>query len=392
MLAGAELNQYINKIIYLKTSTNLYVKIDNISENNPHTRFVLTPIRSQASEFIFIKKSETNIVIRLNVDMKNQNGAFGYHLYTIPENDVVYGSGNDELFAQFNVERHEQYIAIKSAHKNAFLCHEFNIIRCRQRNNSSLFIAEETHIPFVQRSICIITYGYIRNNVDLNKSPIINILREIYPQTTIDIYVFSPETMDEFYNVSYDSSLTNFQKCSVHSITHQCDAKHFMKLSHSYGMPIVSEKGRIYTYRTMSMLWNISESIRTFLATKKVYTVYILMRNDMFEFTHIFKKLIDTNKLYCMVGDKLDSHLMIGNGILSLNYLYDFYIRNKNVYSGALPEQIILDFLKHKNIILGQIHYLSPYITYPTNKSKLEDSFCKFVYSKYSELLNNKTN
>jgi hypothetical protein len=321
--------------------------------------------------------------------MKNQNGTFGYHLYTIPENDIVYGSGNDGQFAQFTLERHDQYISIKASHKESFLCYEYNVIRCRKRNNTSLFIAEESHIPFIQRSVCIITYGYVRNAIDLNKSPIIKTLKEIYPQTTIDIYAFAPETMDEFYNVSYDFPITSTDKCSVHSVTHQCDVKHFMKISHSHGLPIVSSKGKIYTHRTMSMLWNITESIRTFLATRKVYNIYILMRNDMFEYTHIFKKHIDINKLHCLIGDNLDAHLMIGKDILLLNYLYDFYIRNKNIYSGAPPEQVILDFLKNKNITMGQIHHLAPYITYPINKWKLEDSFCKQVYAKYSELVCN---
>lgn len=386
MLIGTDLDQYVNKIIYLKTPSNMYIKIDNILENNSTPQFVLTPIKSHATEFIFIKKSEINIIIRVNLDIKNQNGTFGYHLYVIPENDIVYGSGNDELYAQFNIFRHDQYISIKSAYKESYICHNYNVIRCQQFNESSFFIPEEVHLPFIQRSICIITYGYIRNSIDLNNSPIIKTLKEIYPQSTIDLYIFTPETMDEFYNVSYDMNSIHSQKCSVTTITHQFDPKHFMKISQSYGLPIVSNKNRIFTYRTMSMLWNISESIRSFISTKKVYNIYILMRNDMFNHTQIFKKLIDNNKLYCLNENKLDSHLMIGKDILSLNYLYDFYVHNKNTYIGLPPENIIFDFLKNKNIQMGQINFVSPYVEYPTNKKKFEDAFCKQIYSKYGEI------
>ena len=388
MLTGSYLNQFTNKIICLKTSSNMYLKLDQISEKNPYPQFLFTPIRNNATEFIFVKKTETNIVIRVHMDIKNQNNTFGYHLYVIPENDIVYGSGNDELFAQFTLEKHDQYITIRSAYKNSYLCHEYNVLRCRQKNNSSLFIAEESHIPFTQKSICIISYGYVRNHINLQTSPLINTLKEIYPQTTIDLHIFSPETLDEFYNVSYDTPIEHCQKCSVNIIKHQYDPKYFIKLSHSYGLPIVSTKGRFFTYRTMSMLWNITESIRAFLTTKKVYNIYLLVRNDMFAHTNIFKKLLDVSKLYCLHENILDTHLMIGKDILSLNYLFDFYIRNKNIYIGSPPENIIYDYLKQKNISMGQLHHLTPFIEYPVNKKKLEDSFCKQIYAKYYECVN----
>lgn len=391
MLSGSDLNQYTDKSIYFKTSNGSYLKVEDISEGNSSPLFILTQNRNYATEFILIKKTETNVSIRLNSDMKNQNGTFGYHLYVIPENDIVYGAGNDELFAQFNIERHAQYIYIKSAYKNAYFCHEYNILRCRSQNNLCSFTIEEAHIPFVQRSVCVISYGYMRIPVDLNTSPIINTLKEIYPQTSIDIFMFLPEVMDEFCNVTYDISTITSPRCIVSIVTHKNDVKYFIKTAQSYGLPVVSNKNKskIYSYRTMSTIWNITEAVRNIIASKKVYNTYILMRNDMYAYTRIFKKLLDTNKLYCLVNDRIDSHLFIGKDVLLLNYLYDYYVRNKMTYSEEPVEKIIYDFLISHNTSLGNIHYLIPFVNYPSNMKKFDDSFYKTVSTKYQEVTGN---
>ena len=391
MLSGSDLNQYTDKSIYFKTSNGSYLKVEDIDGGNSCPSFILTQNRNYATEFILIKKTETNVSIRLNSDMKNQNGTFGYHLYVIPENDVVYGAGNDELFAQFNIERRAQYIYIKSAYKNAYFCHEYNIIRCRPQNNWCAFTIEEAHIPFVQRSVCVISYGYMRTPIDLNTSPIINTLKEIYPQTSIDIFMFLPEAMDEFYNVTYDINTITSPRCNVSIVTHKNDFKYFIKTSQSYGLPIVSNKNKnkIYSYRTMSTIWNITEAVRNIIASKKVYNTYILMRNDMYAYTKIFKKLLDTNKLYCLVNDRIDSHLLIGKDILLLNYLYDYYVRNKMTYAEEPVEKIMYDFLVSHNTSLGNIHYLTPFVNYPSNLKKFDDSFYKMVVSKYQEITGN---
>lgn len=367
----------------------MYLKIEEINETNTCPIFVFTPNKNSATEFIIVKKSDNSVAFRLNVDMKNQNETFGYHLYVIPENDIVYGAGNDELYAQFNLEKHDNYIYIKSIYKNTYLCHEYNILRCRNMGRNVGFTLEDARIPFNQRSICLMTYGYMRNPINLNNSPIINSLKEIYPQTNIDIYLFLPNIIDEFYNVSFDVNGISADRCNIFPMMHSNDYKYFMKASYSHGLPIISNKEKHYTYRTMSMLWNITESVRNFLVTKKVYNTYILMRNDMFAMTDVLKKIIDVNKLYCMNNNELDSHLFIGRDILSFNYLYDFYLRNKNTYADYSPNQIIFEFLKSNNIRLGDIHHVSPNIRYPSNFKKNDDAFYKLVIAKYKELFKN---
>lgn len=387
MLIGTDLNQYINKIIYLRTSTGLYVKLEDIAETNNSPTFVLVSNRNYASEFVFVKKTETNIAIRLNLDMKNQNNTFGYHLYVMPDSDIIYGAGNDEIFAQFNLERRAQYVYIKSAHKDAYFTYEYNVLRCRRLNSMNTFTIEEAHIPFIQRSICVVSYGYMRTPIDLKTSPIINSLKEIYPHTSIDIYMCLPEVMDEFYNVTLDTSNINSPRCNVSIITHKHDVNYFIKASHSHGLPIVSNKNKIYSHRTLSTIWNITEAIKNVIATKKIYSTYILMRNDMYASTQIFKKILDVNKLFCSINGQLDPHLFIGKDILLFNYLCDFYVRNKSAYLEEPTEKIIRDFLVSHNVTIGDIHYLTPYIHYPINHKKLDDQFYKTVISKYQEVI-----
>lgn len=389
MICGDELLQYINKVMLIKTENGMYLKLDNVSEHNNLPTFIFTQNRSCASEFVFTKKTNTNIAIRLNCNMKNQNGTFGYHLYVIPENDLVYGAGNDELFAQFNLEQREQFIVIKSVYKHTYFSHKYNILRSSRLCEHNSFILEEAHIPFVQRNICIISYGYPQGHIELSKSPIINTLKEIYPQSIIDIHMLLPNTINEFSNIPSSASLTNIDNNNVNLslTTHNNDIKYFMKIAHSYALPIISDKHKIYSYRTISMLWNISESIKVMLSKKRVYNIYILMRNDMFGYTCILKKIFDNNKLYCCINECVDTHLFIGKDVLTMNHLYDFYIRNKTSYIDEQPNKIITDFLCSHNIQLGDIHNITPAITYPINHQKLLESFYKNVIAKYKEII-----
>lgn len=386
MLSGSDLEYYTNKIVYIKTSSGLYLKLENINESNTHPHFLFVSKKNLASEFILIKKSDTNISIRLNNEIKNQNGTFGYHLYTIPDNELVLGAGNDEAFSHFNIEKNNDQVCIRSVHKDAYLCHEFNILRCRKKNNFSSFILEESIIPYVNKSICIISYGYARNNINLTNSPIINTLHEIYPQSQIDLFMCFPKMMDEFYEINYDTSAIINNKCNININIHNNDTKHFMKIAHNQGLPIITNKGKHYSHRTLSTLWNISESIKYFLSFKKVYGIYILMRNDMFEHTKIIKRFLDTNKLCCLNNGRVDPHLFIGHDILTLNYIYDYYIRNKSNFIEASLDQIMYEYLKVHNVQMNDIHVFSQNNGYPINNKKFNDEFYKQVMSKYKEI------
>jgi hypothetical protein len=392
MIKGVDLDSYVHKNINLKTSNNMYVRIDDVNEKNHLPILILTPQRSLASEFMFIKKSETSIVIRLNNDMKNQNNTFGYHLYVIPESDLIFGSGNDELFAQFNLEKKDQFVMIKSSYKGTYLSHEYDVLRNRpfdQKWDKFLFSIEEIHIPFVQRNICIISFGYLSRQVNLTNSPIINTLKDIYPQSTIDLYMFLPETLDEFYNIQINPKLLQSPKCMTFVKTHNNNIDHFIKLAHSYGMPMISSTHKNYSFRTISLLWNMTESIKMFLETKKVYNTYIMMRNDMFANANVLKKILDCNKLYCLNNNSIDNHIFIGKDILQFSYLFDFFVKNKTTYLDETPERVMNDFLSFHNVRLGDIHHMTPFIDYPSNAQIKLESFFKNVISKYKELFGN---
>lgn len=395
IIAKKALEPFINKLIYLRTSTGLFIKIEEISETNNSPTFVLVPSKTHATEFILSQKTDTNVSIRINADIKNQNGTFGYHLYVLPDNDIVYGSGNDEIFAQFILElaerseHSEQYIKIKSAYKPCYLCHEYNVLRCREHVEeiATKFVIENVNIPCVQRSVCIISYGFMKNVIDLKNSPIINSLKEIYPSSTLDIYIFSPSILDEFYNVTFDTSLITDDKCNVTVKTYPYDITHFMKLSHFFNMPIISNKNKVYSYRTLSMFWNLSEAIKMMVATKKIYNTYILLRNDSYSRVNIYKKLIDPTRMYCYNGDSIDTHFMVGKEILSLAHLYDYYVKHRTMYGDATPQQIISHFFASQNLKTGFISNIAPPLQYQVNQNKMSDIFYKTIYEKYKELV-----
>lgn len=391
MLSSSEFEPYINKLVYIRTSSGLYVKLEEISENNNTPTFVLIPNKNHATEFILSRKSCNTVSIRINIDMKNQNGTFGYHLYTMPDTDTIYGSGNDEVFAQFNLIHYDKYIQIKSSHKDCYFCYEYGVMRCRNQTSFTSFLLEDIHIPSVQRSICIISYGFMKNIIDLKKSPIINTLKEIYPQNTLDIYIHSPSILDEFYNVTFDPALITADKCNVSIKTYPYDVTKFMKLSHFFNMPIISNRNKIYSYRTLSMFHNLSEAIKTMVSSKKVYTTYILLRNDSYHCVDLYKKIIDTTKLYCYNNELIDTRLCIGKDILFLSHIYDYFVKNRNQFADVHPRVVIGYFFQAQSFKTGSLCNLAPSPQYQTNQTKLTDTFYKSIYAKYKELVNSET-
>lgn len=389
MLHGPLLKSYINKPMNMKTSSGLYVKIEELSESNNIPTYVLVPNKAHATEFIMTRKSETNVSIRVNTDMKNQNGLFGYHLYVVPESDIIYGSGNDETWAQFTLEEVDNYVRIKSAYKDAWFCHSYNVLRCRNQDTSIDFSIEFVHVPQVQKALCIIGYGFMSSLINLSNSPIMKTLKKIYPTSTIDVHILTPNVLDEFGNITFDPKQIAMDGVSVNVHIYQYDISHFMKLAHGWGLPIISDKNKVYAYRTMSMFRNMSEAIKCVLKTKSQYNTYILVRNDSFHNIDLYEKLIDQSKLYCYNGDSIDTHLMVGgNDMLQLSNIYDFYVKNKDMYRDATPEQIINHFINTKGFRTGLLGNIAPPRNYQINENKKTEIFYKTVYSKYKEFVN----
>lgn len=390
MIVGEKLSNYVDKIVRIKTSRNLYLKLCNIHEKNSTPDCVLVNNKSEATEFILLKKSETNIIIRLNKDIHNQNGSFGYHLYVIPNNDILYGSGNDELWAQFNLEQQDSHVLIRSAYKNAYLCHQYDVMRCRPLDNINdfKFELEECNLAYGNSSVCIITYGFMKKQPNLNASPILNTLHRIYPNTTIDIYMHLPDIFDEFYNVSVDTIKLRAYKCNVFTHTYKYDMKQYMKMAYSMNMPIINNK-KNYSYRTLNTLYNISEAVKHFLSYKRIYSNYILLRNDSFENSNLLMKELDRGKLFCINDGKLDNHMMLGKDILSFNSLYDFFLRNKTAYTNYSLNEILHEFLKSCNIILGNLCQVSPTLYYPKNREVQSDDFYRKIYILHNEMFGN---
>lgn len=394
MTSDKYFNKYIDRVVHIRTANNLYVKIDNITETNRNISLILVNNKLNATEFILQQKTDTNFCFRVNIDCKNQNNEYGYYIYTIPENDLIYGCGNDGLYAQFQLERNNEYIKIKSAFKNCYLCYDYNILRIPNKGNSCNFSFDDNNIITSTqitntKTICIISYGFLRQIPNIDTAPLLNTLKELYPTSSIDIYMHLPNIMDEFYDVEYDPNMLISTKFNLSIKNYKYDVNHFMQVAHSFGLPIINGKHKNYMYRILSMLWNISESIKYLQSSKKYYDVYILLRNDSYSQCQIIRRLINPTKFYCLQDKEnvIDSHMMIGKEILNLASLYDFFVKNKNQLSSLTPCQIITNFFMAYHVDMSPLCYITPKITYSVNSKKTEDTFYKMIYAKYQEII-----
>lgn len=83
-------------------------KIDNVSVNTQGSVFYITSLS---------KNNSNKYLIRLGKPMKNQNGSDGWHLYTLPNDNKLYGAGNDGLWANFIIDKIDNKYLIRSFHE-----------------------------------------------------------------------------------------------------------------------------------------------------------------------------------------------------------------------------------------------------------------------------------
>jgi hypothetical protein len=133
----------------------------------------------------------------------------------------------------------------------------------------------------------------------------------------------------------------------------------------------------------------MAEAIKNVIRTKMMYNTYILVRNDSFHVVDLYKKLIDQSKLYCYDGISVDTHLMVGgNDILQFANIYETYVKNKDMYRDATPQQILDHFIQSKGMRTGSLSNIAPPRNYIVNANKTTEIFYKTVYSKYREFVN----
>jgi len=103
------LNDGIYYIINLKSSKYL-----TSFEHSPHNCKSMG-MSEKHTEF-YIYRNLDKYSIKLNLDIKNQNGTNGWHLYTVPKSNTLFGAGNGEKWATFDIIKKDKFYLIKSVH------------------------------------------------------------------------------------------------------------------------------------------------------------------------------------------------------------------------------------------------------------------------------------
>jgi hypothetical protein len=98
-------------------ATDKYLNIVNPNEKENNSKINCDSI---GSNFI-IKAAQNKYLYRVNIELegnyKNQNGKTGYHIYTIPDDNKVFGSGDDKKWSQFYLIPYDGYVHIQCYHK-----------------------------------------------------------------------------------------------------------------------------------------------------------------------------------------------------------------------------------------------------------------------------------
>lgn len=91
--------------------SNKYLYVNNYTPQNING----VTLSTIPMEF-FVYKNKNKYSIKINMNLINQNNTNGWHIYTVPKNNIVYGAGNDEIWATFDIIKKDNLYLIKSYH------------------------------------------------------------------------------------------------------------------------------------------------------------------------------------------------------------------------------------------------------------------------------------
>lgn len=381
ILCDSQLDKLLNKIVVIKTNNNLYLHVHNICQQNIHPTFILTPNNFEATEFILIKKNNNSFAIRLNYDIKNQNNTFGYHLYTSPDSDLVFGSGDDGLFANFLLFKQNNDLFIKSIYKDVFLSHEYNVLRFRpfNQNNCSFSIEtrKEIYTPITEQSICVVVFGYLYEELNLDNSNLLNDLSERYNNQNLHVYFY-------LFNTENKQITSSTNKFKLYINNHNNNDDFFIMKSINLGLTETTTSG-FYTHKLLELFWNISNAV-SFATKQRMYDNYMLLNIDAVNKIKVINKNFDLSRYYCLNEGIFNFYFSVGKFVQRLNYLYDFFVKNKLLYTNMLPEKIILAFLKSQNVITCEIHSITTFNTIAKLQKYCDDDYLQEIKQKYIDL------
>lgn len=87
--------------MFYNVKSKMYINLSNISQKNNRSVTV-----GSNGEYLRISTTDNkNYYIKLKYDLINQNNTLGWHLYTVPYNDDIYGAGNNGIWAIFHFEQ-----------------------------------------------------------------------------------------------------------------------------------------------------------------------------------------------------------------------------------------------------------------------------------------------
>lgn len=100
----------VYKIINVKTKQ--YINVIN-----PSPKVNNTVVANKKPALFVVYSNNGALSIKLELDIMNQNDTKGWHLYTVPKNNILYGAGNNGPWATFTVEKSGNYYLLKTPHK-----------------------------------------------------------------------------------------------------------------------------------------------------------------------------------------------------------------------------------------------------------------------------------
>lgn len=220
-------------------------------------------------------------------------------------------------------------------------------------------------------NICLGFFGFIRNSIYYDN--IISLIQLLPPNSTIDVYINTPNRFSEFDNeLLTNDNISNYIKIlyninqikNIYINIYDYEPSIFILKSLKYNLPKVNKYNNIYPFRILSLHYSISTLCSFIINNNKLYDTHILTRFDIIPSIKSLGdciNIIPENNIYIWrtipyrSNDDAEDRIIIGSNksinILSTLYFSDIY----NIYhlnpESFNSEKIIGKYIKSQNII-----------------------------------------
>ncbi len=220
-------------------------------------------------------------------------------------------------------------------------------------------------------NICLGFFGFIRNNISYDN--IISFIKLLPPNSTIDVYINTPNRFSEFDNeILTNYNISNYIKIlydinqikNIYINIYEYNPFIFIQKALDFKLPNKNMYNNIYPFRILSLHYSISTLCSFIINNNKHYDTHILTRFDILpSITSLGDciNIIPENNIYIWrtipyrSKDDAEDRIIIGSNksinILSTLYFSDIY----NIYhlnpENFNSEKIIGTYIKTQNII-----------------------------------------